>query len=178
MRLPRIRFTVGGLILAVAVFALVSSRAQAPSGVPRLPVRPLRAINRNANRQRAVAAVQAHFVSIALCISAPALAQTIRLVDRAPNPHGSPRPARDARDVPMRTSLYFELAAAPADKTGTVSAQTVTVSLQAEGAAAVELLGRDRHFAARFRAGSGPNKICKAPGLWRSISSSASRSSR
>ncbi len=43
-----------------------------------------------------------------------ALGQAVKLVERAPDPHGSPRPFRDARDVPLRTSLYLELATPPA----------------------------------------------------------------
>src|SRR5438270_938854 len=39
-------------------------------------------------------------------------AEALKLVERAPDPHGSPRPARDAQDVPLRTSIYFELASA------------------------------------------------------------------
>ena len=42
--------------------------------------------------------------------------QQVKLVDRKPDPHGSPRPAREARDVPLRTSLYLELAMPPEAK--------------------------------------------------------------
>ena len=45
--------------------------------------------------------------------ASPSLGQQVKLVERAPDPHGSPRPARDARDVPLRTSLYFELGPPP-----------------------------------------------------------------
>ena len=47
-----------------------------------------------------------------------------------PDPHGSPRPFRDARDVPLRTSLYLELATPPGAKAGEVSPDSVSVSLQ------------------------------------------------
>ena len=49
-------------------------------------------------------------IAIVALIVAPTLAQPPKLVERAPDPHGTPRPARDARDVPLRTSIYFELA--------------------------------------------------------------------
>jgi hypothetical protein len=44
--------------------------------------------------------------------------QRVKLVERAPDPHGSPRPARDARDVPLGTSLYLELAVPPGAEAG------------------------------------------------------------
>ncbi len=36
-------------------------------------------------------------------------AQGFKLVEKAPDPNGSPRPFRDAQNVPLRTSIYFEL---------------------------------------------------------------------
>ena len=44
------------------------------------------------------------------------VAQAVKVVERAPDPHGSPRPFRDAGDVPLRTSLYLELATTPGAK--------------------------------------------------------------
>ena len=49
------------------------------------------------------------FLSLGLPGASDSLGQQVKLVERLPDPHGSPRPARDARDVPLRTSLYFEL---------------------------------------------------------------------
>jgi len=73
--------------------------------------------------------------------------QQVQLVERAPDPHGSPRPARDARDVPLRTSLYFELeASAKAGKAQHVNPDSVAVRIQAQGGEAVELLRPDRRF--------------------------------
>ncbi len=75
--------------------------------------------------------------------------QQVKLVGRAPDPHGSPRPARDARDVPLRTSLYFELgAAAQAGKVRDVNPDSVAVRIQAKGGDAVELLRPGRRFVA------------------------------
>ncbi len=67
-----------------------------------------------------------------------------KLVERAPDPHGSPRPFRDARDVPVRTSLYVELAAPAAE----VDPDSVSISLRPDGGDALELLGPGRRFAA------------------------------
>ena len=79
----------------------------------------------------------------------PAGAAALKLVERAPDPHGSPRPARDAQDVPLRTSIYFELAspaeAKPAATTKPATAPaappSLAVSLQPDPGDAVELLG-------------------------------------
>ena len=51
----------------------------------------------------------------------PSLGQAVKLVVREPDPHGSPRPFRDAHDVPLRTSLYLELANPPGSKAGEVN---------------------------------------------------------
>src|SRR5262249_41994810 len=77
------------------------------------------------------------------------LGQPVKLVERPPDPHGSPRPARDARDVPVRTSLYFELGVSQVTKpVKDVSPDSVAVRLQAKGADAVELLRPGRRYAA------------------------------
>lgn len=70
----------------------------------------------------------------------------VKLVERAPDPHGSPRPFRNARDVAVGTSIYFELAAASA-KEAEAAAGRVRASLQAAGEGTVELLQPGRRFA-------------------------------
>jgi hypothetical protein len=57
--------------------------------------------------------------------TAPSLGQAVKLVVREPDPHGSPRPFRDARDVPLRTSIYLELANPPGSKAGEVNPDAV-----------------------------------------------------
>ncbi|HWE37049.1 MAG TPA: hypothetical protein VG406_10820 [Isosphaeraceae bacterium] len=72
----------------------------------------------------------------------------VKLVDRPPDPHGSPRPARDARDVPLRTSLYLELATAGENaSTKDVDPDSVAVHLRKKGEDATELLRPGRRFA-------------------------------
>jgi len=74
-------------------------------------------------------------------------APRLKLVERSPDPHGSPRPFRDAKDVPLRTSIYFELAA-PADvKTYDSALRALAVSLQADHGQIVELLRPGQRFA-------------------------------
>jgi hypothetical protein len=87
-----------------------------------------------------------------LALAAPALAQgpPVRIVDRPPDPHGSPRPARDAADVPLRTSLYVELAA-PKGSKGDVDPASVAIALQQKGGEPVELLAAGGAFAAGTR---------------------------
>ncbi len=98
------------------------------------------------NRETPIIAVAALLLALAPGAS-PALAQAVKLVERAPDPHGSPRPFRDATDVPLRTSLYLELAVAPGSK-GEIEPEKVSLTLQPEGDAPVELIGAGRRFAA------------------------------
>jgi hypothetical protein len=75
-----------------------------------------------------------------------ALGQSVKLVEKAPDPHGSPRPFRDARDVPLRTSIYFELAM-PADvKLGGMDPLSAAVRLQPDQGDVVDLLGPGKQF--------------------------------
>jgi hypothetical protein len=93
------------------------------------------------------------FLALGQLGASGSLGQQVKLVERAPDPHGSPRPARDARDVPLRTSLYFELgASAEANKVQDVNPDSVAVRIQAKGGDAVELLRSGRRF---VEAGSG-----------------------
>jgi hypothetical protein len=79
--------------------------------------------------------------------ASPALGQQVKLIERSPDPHGSPRPARDARNVPLLTSIYLELGLPPAAKGQEVSPDLVAVRMQAEGGEFVELLRPGQHFA-------------------------------
>src|SRR5690242_13346761 len=88
------------------------------------------------------------FVTLGPLADSRSPGQEVRLVERAPDPHGSPRPVRDARDVPPRTSLYLELGLPPGSKAGAVDPETVSITLQPEGGAAIALLREGRRFAA------------------------------
>jgi Glycosyl hydrolases family 39 len=82
------------------------------------------------------------------CGASASLGQQVKLVERPPDPHGSPRPAREARDVPLWTSLYFELGVSAAVKDVTdVNPESVAVRLQAKGGHTAELLRPGRRFA-------------------------------
>ncbi len=72
--------------------------------------------------------------------------QHIALVEQPPDPNGTPRPARDAHDVPLRTSLYIELKSAPDGKLGTINPDTVAVRLEPERGQTIELLQPGRRF--------------------------------
>jgi Glycosyl hydrolases family 39 len=84
--------------------------------------------------------------AVYLFYALPASSQQVTLVDRAPDPHGAPRPARGAQNVPLRTSLYFELELPKTERTSEVDPESVAVNLVADGRAAVELLGQGRKF--------------------------------
>ncbi len=68
-----------------------------------------------------------------------------RLVEREPNPHGSPRPFRDAKNVPIRSSLYVELTAAAGNK---IDPSSVTLTLRADGSETIKLLEPGPRFVA------------------------------
>src|SRR6185437_11925845 len=70
-----------------------------------------------------------HWIAaMCLLVGGTAHAQQLKLVQRAPDPHGSPRPARDATNVPLQTSVYFEIELPAGTKTGKSIAQSIAVS--------------------------------------------------
>jgi len=64
-----------------------------------------------AHNENTTAAGCLSILLIGLLVVGDCFAQQTKLVERPPDPHGSPRPFRDAKNVPLRTSLYLELAA-------------------------------------------------------------------
>ena len=84
--------------------------------------------------------VMLNVLAIASLVVASSVAQNVKLVERPPDPHGSPRPARDARDVPIKTSIYLELGIPAQAKAGDVSPESVSVGLREQGGEAVDLL--------------------------------------
>ena len=81
--------------------------------------------------------------ALVLATALPAPGQ-IRLLESVADPHGVPRPARGAVDVPMGTSLYFKLAF---DHDDPIAADSVTVRLEADDLEPITLLKQDRRFA-------------------------------
>ncbi len=80
--------------------------------------------------------------------SAPASGPQVRLQDRPLDPYGSPRPARDAINVPLRTSIYFELSLLNHALGDCLPADSVAVSLQPGDDPPIELIQPGRRFAA------------------------------
>ena len=76
----------------------------------------------------------------------------IRLLQREPDPHGTPRPAPNAHDVPLATSIYFELGAPPDDKHDQVLAESVAIRLEPKMGEPIDVLQPGRRFA---KGGSG-----------------------
>jgi hypothetical protein len=110
--------------------------------VPSLPTRAREMKNRNGKL------VARLLLAIGPLIAAPSFAMQAKLVERPPDPHGSPRPARDARNVPVKTSIYFELGTPAPAKAADVSPESVSVRLQEQGGESVELLRPGRRFGA------------------------------
>jgi hypothetical protein len=87
-------------------------------------------------------------VLLAGLLGAPsAPGQEVRLLERAPDPHGAPRPARGARDVPLGTSLYLELAMPRGTKSDAVEPDSLAIRLGPEGDTPRDLLRPGRRFA-------------------------------
>lgn len=86
-----------------------------------------------------------------LCIAAnlpvSAFGQQVRLLQRALDPYGSPRPANKGRDVPLRTSIYFELGPPLGAKDDPLLAESVLISLQASGGDRIDVLRSGQRFA-------------------------------
>jgi hypothetical protein len=86
-------------------------------------------------------------LAVSALLGSSSLAQQVQLVERQPDPHGSPRPARNARDVPIKTSFYLELGMPAQANTGDASPESVSVSLKEQGGGVVALLQSGRQFA-------------------------------
>ncbi len=74
------------------------------------------------------------------------LGQSLSLAAHAPDPNGIPRPADGARNVPLNTSIYFELTAPAESKDDRVDPESVAVEVQAAGGAPLSLLKPARKF--------------------------------
>jgi hypothetical protein len=98
-------------------------------------------------------------LALAALTAAPAPGQQVKLIERAPDPHGTPRPPRGAREVPLETSLYFELGLTPDARGDEIRADSVTVRLESESGAPVAILGPDQHFAPRSRGWLRPRQV-------------------
>jgi hypothetical protein len=86
--------------------------------------------------------------TLAVVVAAPSFAQPVQLAERPPDPHGSPRPARDARDVPQKTSIYLELRVPTQARTSNVDPESVSVTVKPPRGDAIDLLHPGRRFAA------------------------------
>ncbi|MBM3335064.1 hypothetical protein FJY63_10430, partial [Candidatus Sumerlaeota bacterium] len=73
-------------------------------------------------------------------------------IERKSDPHGTPRPARNALNVPLRTSIYFELGMSAEAKGDQVVADSVAIRLQPKGGKPVDVLRSGQRFA---KGGSG-----------------------
>jgi hypothetical protein len=67
-------------------------------------------------------------------------ADSIVLLEQKPDPHGFPRPAKGSRDVPLHTSLYFQLGFAARGSADSVIADSVAATIEPQDGQAVKLL--------------------------------------
>lgn len=82
------------------------------------------------------------------CLWTPsASGRQVNLLEQKPDPHGFPRPARGARDVPLRTSFYLELGMPKEAGADVVAPETVAIRLQPEGGEPIDLLTPGPRFA-------------------------------
>ena len=77
-----------------------------------------------------------------------AAGRQITLIQRPPDPHGTPRPAPKARDVPLETSVYLELGLSADFKDDQILAESVAVRIQPDRGEPLEALQPGRRFAA------------------------------
>jgi hypothetical protein len=104
-------------------------------------------------------------LGVALLTPASVPAQQVAIIERPCDPHGTPRPARGARDVPLATSLYFELGMGPAAQAEAVSTDSVTVQLEPERGAPRPLLGPGQQFAGRSSGWLRPRRVQQGAAL-------------
>lgn len=77
----------------------------------------------------------------------PAAKPPIRMLPRAADPHGAPRPADGSKHVPLRTSLYFELGAPLEKPDDQILADSIEVRLLPEGGPPLDVLRAQKRFA-------------------------------
>jgi hypothetical protein len=114
------------------------------------------------NRFRIVASL-AVLVSGVFGASACCFGQ-VRLLEQKPDPHGFPRPAKGARDVPVRTSHYLELGIAKEAKGDSVSPDSVSIRLQKAGEEPAVMLDAGQRFAKGYSGWLRPRKNLQGEG--------------
>src|SRR5262245_5894419 len=75
-----------------------------------------------------------------LWIASPLAGAEIKLVTKAHDPYGVPRPAPNQQHVPLRTTFYVELGFADKNAKDNVLPESVGIDLQAEGSEPIALL--------------------------------------
>ena len=87
----------------------------------------------------------------------------LKLIERAPDPFGAPRPTPESKGVPTRTSLYVEVAIENAKAGDKISTETVEVTLRATGGKPVKVLSRGGRFEPGFSGQIKPNQTRNGP---------------
>jgi hypothetical protein len=82
------------------------------------------------------------------CAAGTASAAEVKLLARAPDPYGAPRPAPGQEHVPLRTTFYVELVTGGPGADDAVLPESVAIELEPEGGAAFAVLRPGREFPA------------------------------
>ena len=82
-----------------------------------------------------------------MCVCQVVQAQEIRLLRANPDPYGYPRPAPGETDVPVATSLFFQVGFQKKDATDAVLPDSISVQIGPVGEEQVEILKPGRVFA-------------------------------
>src|SRR5437016_2885483 len=85
-------------------------------------------------------------ISVSLWLVVPALGEEVKLLTKAHDPYGYPRPAPEQENVPLRTSFYIQLGLSEKGN-DVVLPESVSLELSAEGVPAISLLRPGKEFA-------------------------------
>ena len=83
-------------------------------------------------------------------LSAGARADEVKVIQRAADPFGAPRPEPNQKHVPLRTTIYVELGMGEKDSKDAVLPESVAIEIQPAGGKPVAVLNKNRRFAEGF----------------------------
>ncbi len=89
-------------------------------------------------------------IVVGLFVTESSFGGDVALVVRSPDPNGSPRPAKDSTDVPLRTSIYLELASTQSAKSAAIDPDSVSITLKKNQGETVPILTPRRRFSPGF----------------------------
>lgn len=103
-------------------------------------------------------------ITIMLCAPALAGAQSVKLLRKAPDPFGYPRPEPGAKGVALKTSIYFELGMDKPKAGDQLATATLAVTLQPAQGKALAILSAGKGFAKGVKGWIRPAPQMMGPG--------------